>query len=151
MSKNVNKRKAAPKLIFFNEKKIWNDSDDFWHRKLTLKVRILQYFTAFMQVYSRPKLFLLGWLLALSIKEEPVKCAKVCEKSWVVLNLNELSKTILTEKQWLNKKLRKKNTFFDFGSRWSTTKCQFYNYHHFFCSLDTPGSVSRINFPQRVK
>ena len=29
MSKNVNNRKAAPKLIFFNEKKIEKDSDNF--------------------------------------------------------------------------------------------------------------------------
>ena len=32
-------KKHAPKLIFFNEKKIDEDSDNFWHRKLTLKVR----------------------------------------------------------------------------------------------------------------
>ena len=38
-SKNVNNKKHAPKLIFFNEKKIEKDSDNFWHRKLTLKVR----------------------------------------------------------------------------------------------------------------
>ena len=28
-----------PKLIFFNKNKIEKDSDNFWHRKLTLKVR----------------------------------------------------------------------------------------------------------------
>ena len=33
-SKNVNKKKCAPKLIFFNEKK-----EKLWHKKLTLKVR----------------------------------------------------------------------------------------------------------------
>ena len=38
-SKIVNNKKHAPKLIFFNEKKIEKDSDNFWHRKLTLKVR----------------------------------------------------------------------------------------------------------------
>ena len=38
-SKNVNNKKHAPKLIFFNEKKIEKDSDNFWRRKLTLKVR----------------------------------------------------------------------------------------------------------------
>ena len=38
-SKNVNNKEHAPKLIFFNEKKIEKDSDNFWHRKLTLKVR----------------------------------------------------------------------------------------------------------------
>ena len=39
LSKSVNNKKCAPKLIFFNEKKIEKDSDNFWHRKLTLKVR----------------------------------------------------------------------------------------------------------------
>ena len=29
LSKNVNNEKCAPKLIFFNEKKIEKDSDDF--------------------------------------------------------------------------------------------------------------------------
>ena len=29
VSKNVNKKKCAPKLIFFNEKKIEKDSDNF--------------------------------------------------------------------------------------------------------------------------
>ena len=38
-SKNVNNKKHAPKLIFFNEKKIEKDADNFWCRKLTLKVR----------------------------------------------------------------------------------------------------------------
>ena len=42
-SKNVNNKKCAPKLIFFNEKKIEKDSDNFWHRKLTLKVRNWQF------------------------------------------------------------------------------------------------------------
>jgi hypothetical protein len=37
-SKNVINKKCAPKLIFFNEKKIEKDSDNFWYRKLTLKV-----------------------------------------------------------------------------------------------------------------
>ena len=38
-SKNVNNNKDAPKLIFFDEKKIEKDSDNLWQRKLTLKVR----------------------------------------------------------------------------------------------------------------
>ena len=38
-SKNFNNKKRAPKLIFFNEKKIEKESDNFWQRKLTLKVR----------------------------------------------------------------------------------------------------------------
>ena len=42
-SKNVRNKKHAPKLIFFNEKKIEKDSDNFWHGKLTLKVRNWQF------------------------------------------------------------------------------------------------------------
>ena len=30
LSKNVNKQKCNPKLVFFNKKKIEKDSDDFW-------------------------------------------------------------------------------------------------------------------------
>ena len=47
LSKNLNNKKCAPKLIFFNEKKIEKDSDDFWYRKLTLKVRRLDDFALF--------------------------------------------------------------------------------------------------------
>ena len=39
LSKSVNNKKCAPKLVFFNEKKIEKVSDDFWHRKFTLKVQ----------------------------------------------------------------------------------------------------------------
>ena len=47
LSKNVNNKKYAPKLIFFNEKKIEKDSDNFWYRKLTLKVKRLGDFALF--------------------------------------------------------------------------------------------------------
>ena len=43
LSKNANNKKFAPKLIFFNEKKIEKDSDNFCHRKLTLKVRFCHF------------------------------------------------------------------------------------------------------------
>ena len=39
------KKKCAPKLVLFNEKKIENDSDDFGHRKLTLKVKYWHFLT----------------------------------------------------------------------------------------------------------
>ena len=42
-SKNFNNKKCDPEMIFFNEKKIEKDSDNFWHRKLTLKVRNWQF------------------------------------------------------------------------------------------------------------
>ena len=43
ISKN---KKCAPKLILFNEKIFWNDSDDFWWWKLTLKIRFWHFLTA---------------------------------------------------------------------------------------------------------
>ena len=47
LSKYVSNKKCAPKLIFFNEKKIEKDSDNFWHRKSTLKVKRLGDFALF--------------------------------------------------------------------------------------------------------
>ena len=38
-------KKCAPKFVFFNEKIIQKDSDDFWRRKLTLKVRFQHFLT----------------------------------------------------------------------------------------------------------
>ena len=47
LTKNVNNKKCAPKLIFFNEKKNEKDSDNFWYKKLTLKVKRLGDFALF--------------------------------------------------------------------------------------------------------
>ena len=44
LSKNVNNKKCAPKIVFFYEKNEHN-LDDFWHRKLTLKVKFWQSLT----------------------------------------------------------------------------------------------------------
>ena len=68
LSKNVNNKKWAPKLIFFNEKKIEKDSDNFWYRKLTLKVGRLSDFALFdtspLVQFSKFKNFLLVcWFL----------------------------------------------------------------------------------------
>ena len=46
-SKNINNKKCAHKLILFNEKKIEKDSDNFWYRKLTLKVERFSDFALF--------------------------------------------------------------------------------------------------------
>jgi hypothetical protein len=50
----------------------------------------------FVQVTSRLKEFLIGWLLVLGLKECLVECATVCFKSVVILNdfLNIKGKTI---------------------------------------------------------
>ena len=46
LSKNVFYKKCGPKLIFFSEKKIQKDSNDFWHKKLTWKVKFCHFLTA---------------------------------------------------------------------------------------------------------
>jgi hypothetical protein len=46
LSKSVSNQKCAPKLVFFNEKKIEKDLDDFWHRKFTLKVHFSHFSTS---------------------------------------------------------------------------------------------------------
>ena len=54
-------------------------------KKLTLKVRILLFSTTFTKVYTRPKKKLFGSSLAFTLKEGPVRCVRVCNKSWVIL------------------------------------------------------------------
>ena len=41
----------------------------------------------FIQLNARPNFFLSGYFLILSIKDGPVKCAKVCDKSVVILKI----------------------------------------------------------------
>ena len=57
------------------KKKKQKDSDYFWHRKLALKVGILQFLTMFTQLRARPK----------KNYGDPVKRVKVCGKSVVIL------------------------------------------------------------------
>ena len=84
-SKDVNNKMCATKIIFFNEKNVKKDLDNFRHRKLNLKVRILQFLTTFTQLTARLKNFLSDWLLALGIKEGLVYSAIVCLNSEVIL------------------------------------------------------------------
>ena len=46
-STNVNNERCTPKIVFFNENFFQKDSNNFLHKKLTLKVRILQFLTTF--------------------------------------------------------------------------------------------------------
>ena len=39
LSKNVHNKKCAPELVFFNEKKIEKDSDNFRNKKIEMKVK----------------------------------------------------------------------------------------------------------------
>ena len=58
--------------------------------------------TEFTQVYTRPNFFLLGRLLSKSIKEGPIKCATVCDKSWVILTyVYFVTKTIHKKKEYV--------------------------------------------------
>jgi hypothetical protein len=78
LSKNVNNKKCAPKLIFFNEKKF-------------RKIRIIfdsQNFAILDNFYSSDRKtlkVLRGWVMVLNIKEGLVECATVCVKSEVIL------------------------------------------------------------------
>ena len=72
LSKNVNNKKCAPKLILFNENVFWKDLDNFCHRKLTLKIKILQLLTMFTQLNARPKFFL-GLVIGLEHKGRSCK------------------------------------------------------------------------------
>ena len=65
LSKNVNNKKYAPKLVFFNEKKIEKDSYDFWHRKIDFASQILALFDTFPLVqFSKYNNFLwVCWFL----------------------------------------------------------------------------------------
>ena len=56
-------------MVFFNEKKIKKDSDDFWRRKLTLKVKFWHFLTA-RSYSSSPNLvisFDYSWFLAKNV------------------------------------------------------------------------------------
>ena len=78
LSKNVNNKRCAPKLIFFNEKKIEKDSDNFWYRKLTLKVKRLGDFALFdtspLSQFSKFNNFL--WVC---LKTPQPYCHNVCQ------------------------------------------------------------------------
>ena len=47
--------------------------------------KILQFSSTFLQFYLRPKTKLLDSSLAFNLKKGPLRCAKVCDKSWVIL------------------------------------------------------------------
>ena len=60
----------------------------FWYfltYKIDFESQILPFLTTFTQLTARPKYFLRGWLLVLSLKEGLVECATVCVKSEVIL------------------------------------------------------------------
>ena len=56
--KYANNKCWAPFFIFFNEKKNQKDSVDFWHRKITLKIRIALFLTFKTKKNHRPSIFI---------------------------------------------------------------------------------------------
>ena len=64
--KNFINEKCSPKLIFFNEQKLERDSNDFWHRKFTLKVQNWHFLTNFLQMETQNLVvsFDYSWFLA---------------------------------------------------------------------------------------
>ena len=101
MSKNVNNRKAAPKLIFFNEKifrkirTIFDVENWLWKSEFCNFQQLLRKITQYIKK-------LLGSSLAFSLKEDPVRCAKVCDKSWVILSVIPIPKRITCTYQLFN-------------------------------------------------
>ena len=85
LSRNVNNKKRASKMIFFNVKVFRKIRSIF---DVDLNVRILQFLTTFTQLTERLKM---GWLLVLGLKESLVECATVCVKSEVILILQYCS------------------------------------------------------------
>ena len=85
-SKIVNSNKDNPKLIFFNEKKIENDSNNFWHRKLTLKVRNWQFsITWFRAGVDLPENFSYEKVLFFTQLSYHLMC-KLLKKSYMLSN-----------------------------------------------------------------
>ena len=74
LSKNVNDKKCASGLIFF-KKRIEKDSDNFWHRKLTLKVKRFGDFALFdtspLTQFSKFNNFL--WVSMLILRQKSFK------------------------------------------------------------------------------
>ena len=79
------KQKCSPKLIFFL-KFFLKDSDNFWHRKLTLKVRNQNFSIATCQTYvDLPKNNFYGKVLFF-IQLSCHLMRKLLKKSWMVSN-----------------------------------------------------------------
>ena len=62
LSKNVKNKTCTPKLVFFNEKNK-KDSNDFWHRKLSLKVKFWHFFNPPHYTNFQSSIIKFGWFL----------------------------------------------------------------------------------------
>ena len=87
--------KSVPLKSYSSMNFFYKDSNIFWHRKLTLKVRIWPFFITFVQLSARLKIFLGGWLLVLGIKEGLVDCEVILDYVAQVINGKKPSKPLL--------------------------------------------------------
>ena len=89
-----------PQYFYRIDRLAYTDEKSDWYQKMTINycplnwsilynnqllVNMSCFLTEFTRVCLRPKNILLGSSLAFSLKEDPVRCAKVCNKSWVIL------------------------------------------------------------------
>ena len=90
---NVDYKKCAPKLIFVHEKKIENDSDNFWRGKLTLKVRNWQFsITWFRAGVDLPEKFSYEKVLFFTQLSYHLMC-KLLKKSYMLSKLDSYTIT----------------------------------------------------------
>ena len=68
-----------------NRNKNQNDTTDFWHRKLTLKIKFWWFLSPHTQVNASPITKITSWLEFLGKNLHLVGCATVCGKSEVML------------------------------------------------------------------
>ena len=69
----------------FNRNKYPNNKTDFWHRKLTLKIKFWWFLSPHTQVNASPITKIISWLEFLGKNLNLVGCATVCGKSEVML------------------------------------------------------------------
>ena len=119
----------APKLIFFNEIFFQKDSDNFWHRKVTLKVRNWHFFGGLVGLTT-------NWfneeMLISNTCMHDFMCSAI-KKSWKVSNIY-LYQNFLTNKTNIT-------YYFVFKCLWLLVHCdKFFHYLLMYKLLSAPAS-----------
>ena len=76
--------------IYLNRDKSQNYKTDFWHWKLTLKIKFWWFLSPHTQVNASPITKIISWLKFLGKNLHLVGCATVCGKSEVMLLISML-------------------------------------------------------------
>ena len=144
-------------FVFYNEKKNQKDSANFWHRKITLKVRILLFLTFNSKTTKRPKIFYgcfhSFWL---SIPKES-NDEKLVGGAWhSTLICNKLYNIVKKKYYHFSFEGREKNFGVEHEFTWVFLECDFSEnkclafigrtstrQHHLICVLDRLKSCSR--------